>query len=309
VEETSETGEISRVAVLGAGRMGAAMARKLAAAGHTVSLWNRTAATANQVVASYNESADPSANVGSLRAFADPSDAVAGAGVVVSMLADGTATQAVFAQPGVLSSLASNAVVCDMATSGVAAAHALAETITAAGRRFIDAPVSGSVPTVAAGQLLVMAGGNVADVAAASVVFAAFAKRVIHTGAVGTGQAMKLAVNLVVHDLNAAVSEALVLATSSGIAAEAAYDVFESSVVAAPFVQYKRAAFLTPDVPVAMSLDLVAKDLSLITAQADRLGVPAIVTRAVQRSVGDACNDGYGAEDMASLARHLASRA
>jgi 3-hydroxyisobutyrate dehydrogenase len=299
--------EVFRVAVLGAGRMGAALARKLAETGHTVSLWNRTEATADQVVASFNENAASSANDGSLRAFSKPSEAVAGAQVVLSMLADGAATQEVFAQPGVIASLAAGAVVCDMATSGVAAAHALSETFLKAGLRFIDAPVSGSVPTVAAGQLLVMAGGEIEDIATASAVFTAFAKRVIHTGGIGTGQAMKLAVNLVVHGLNAVVSEALVLATNSGIAPEAAYDVFESSVVAAPFVQYKRAAFLSSDVPVAMSLDLVAKDLSLITAQADRLGVDAEATRAVQRAVGDACNNGYGSQDMAALARHLSS--
>ena len=85
---------------------------------------------------------------------------------------------------------------------------------------------------------------------------------------------MKLAVNLVVHDLNAAVSEALIIAKRAGIAAEDAYDVFQDSVIAAPFVVYKRAAFLDPETPVAMSLDLVHKDLRLITGLADELGVP-----------------------------------
>ena len=124
--------------------------------------------------------------------------------------------------------------------------------------------MSGSVATVAAGQLLVMASGAAADVDAATPVLSAFAARVIRVGDAGQGQAMKLAVNLVVHDLNSAVSESLVLAEGAGIDPATAYDVLENSAVGAPFVRYKRAAFLEADQPVAMSLDLVAKDFRLI---------------------------------------------
>ena len=72
-------------------------------------------------------------------------------------------------------------------------------------------------------------------------ILAAFAKRVVYVGAAGSGQAMKLAVNLVVFTLNSAVSEALTLATSAGVRPEAGYDIFQDSVIAAPFVNYKRA--------------------------------------------------------------------
>ena len=101
------------------------------------------------------------------------------------------------------------------------------------------------MPAVEAGTLLVMAGGDPPR-SPRPAVLAAFARRVLRVGDVGAGQAMKLAVNLVVHDLNAALAEALVLAEGAGITAEDAYDVFEESVVAAPFVRYKRAAFLDP---------------------------------------------------------------
>ena len=103
--------------------------------------------------------------------------------------------------------------------------------------RFVDAPVSGSVPAVEAGTLLVMAGGEPDAVDAARPVLGAFARKVLHVGPAGAGQTMKLAVNLVVHDLNAAVAEALRLARSAGIAAADAYDVFQESVVAAPYVR------------------------------------------------------------------------
>ena len=86
---------------------------------------------------------------------------------------------------------------------------------------------------------------------------------------------MKLAVNTVIFGLNEAVAEALVLAERAGIDRTVAYDVIATSAVGAPFVGYKRAAFLDPDgTPTAFALDLAAKDLRLITALADAVGAP-----------------------------------
>jgi 3-hydroxyisobutyrate dehydrogenase len=287
---------VTEIAVLGVGRMGAAMAKRLDATGHSVTVWNRTQSAADDVVAGT-----------SMRVAADPAAAVAAADVVLLMLASGAVTEAVALADEVLTSLRPGALVCDMGTSGVATAHALDSALRAGGHRFVDAPVSGSVPTVAAGQLLVMASGDAPDVAAITPVLASFAKQVVHLGAAGAGQAMKLAVNLIVHSLNAAMSEALVMATRAGITAEAAYDVFQASVIGAPFVQYKRAAFLTDDVPVAMSLELTAKDLGLIADFADQLHLPALASRAVRDEVVAACEAGFEAHDMSALFRHLSN--
>jgi 3-hydroxyisobutyrate dehydrogenase len=141
-----------------------------------------------------------------------PADAVAGAQFVICALADGEVTRTVMLEGPVLSALDPDVVVCDMCTSGVPAAEALDAALRRSGRAFVDAPVSGSVATADSGQLLVMASGKPAVVDALRPVLAAFSKRVDYLGPAGAGQAMKFAVNLVVHDLNAAVSEALVLA-------------------------------------------------------------------------------------------------
>jgi 3-hydroxyisobutyrate dehydrogenase-like beta-hydroxyacid dehydrogenase len=118
---------------------------------------------------------------------------------------------------------------------------------------------------------------------------------------------MKLAVNLVVFTLNSAVSEALILATSAGVAPEAVYDIFQDSVIAAPFVTYKRPAFLDETTPVAMSLALTRKDMDLITGFAAAQGVPATVASAVRDEVSNACDSGFADQDMAGLARFLKS--
>ncbi|MGN6243461.1 MAG: NAD(P)-dependent oxidoreductase [Motilibacteraceae bacterium] len=292
------------VAVLGTGRMGAAMAARLAGAGHRVAVWNRTPATAQALVERLR-GADGTVDV---RLAGSAADAVAGADVVLSVLADGDVTRAVLLAPDVVGALQADAVVCDLGTSGVAAARALSDALSEHRRRFVDAPVSGSVPSVENGQLLVMASGTPEDVAAVEPVLSAFARMVAHVGPAGSGQVMKLAVNLVVHSLNSALSEALALATAAGVGRAEAYDIFRESVVGAPFVQYKRTAFLDPDAPVAMSLDLVAKDLRLVLALARASSVPLPATAAVLDEVDEACRDGFGSRDMASLSRWVEMR-
>ena len=283
------------VAVLGAGRMGAAMVRRLVDAGHVVSVWNRTPGPVALLV----EELGPDR----LRAARTPAEAVTGAEVVLSMLADGQVTRTVLLDTSVVAALSPGSVVVDLGTSGVAAAQVLGRELSRAGVRFVDAPVSGSVPAVAAGTLLVMASGDSDAVGRAEPVLSAFARRVMHVGDVGAGQVMKLAVNLVVHDLNAAVSEALRLAESSSVSREDAYAVLQESVVGAPFVQYKRSAFLDPATPVAMSLALVEKDLRLITEHARAHGEPAPVTEQALVSVRRAMEAGMGERDMADLSR------
>jgi 3-hydroxyisobutyrate dehydrogenase len=277
--------------------MGAAMCRRLVGAGHRVRLWNRTGERAEAVREQVGAGLDVAVS---------PAAAVGDAAVVLSMLADGAATRGVLLDPHVLEALSADAVVCDLGTSGVEAARDLARAYAASGLRFVDAPVSGSVATVAAGQLLVMASGAAADVDAATSVLSAFSARVIRVGDAGQGQAMKLAVNLVVHDLNSALSESLVLAEGAGIDPATAYDVLENSAVGAPFVRYKRAAFLEADQPVAMSLDLVAKDFRLIAELASGQGREVPVSAAAHRVVDAAVAAGHGAGDMAHLRSYLA---
>jgi len=288
---------VASVAVIGIGRMGGVMSRRLVAAGHQVTVWNRSRAAAQGLA---GEVRSPL-----LRVADAPADAVAGAQFVICALADGEVTQTVMLDRPVLSALDPDVVVCDMGTSGVPAAEALDAALRRSGRAFVDAPVSGSVATADSGQLLVMASGQPAAVDALRPVLAAFSKRVDYLGPAGAGQAMKLAVNLVVHDLNAAVSEALVLAGRAGIEAADAYDVFLASVVASPYITYKREAFLNPQSPVAMSLGLVSKDLRLITTFARGIGVRLPATEAVAEEVAAACVAGFADQDMAALSRFV----
>ena len=287
-----------RVAILGVGKMGAAMAKELAAAGVPINLWNRNAAVAEELKSSL-ASADIVVAESAGKALVD-------ADFAICTFTDGKVTQAVLIDDAnTLASVKSNLVIADMGTSGVASARALNEALTSRGIDFIDAPVSGSVATIAAHQLLVMASGKPAVIDSMRPVFAHFAKKVAVLGEAGAGQAMKLAVNLVVHTLSAAVSEALALSTAAGIAPEAAYDVFEESVAAAPFVKYKRAAFLDSQAPVAMRIDTVGKDMGLILGLARELNVPLEAAEGVRNLYLHAQNAGFEARDMAAVFQFL----
>jgi len=283
-----------KVAVIGLGRMGAAMANKLIDAGHDVTVWNRTGETAASFVAEHGGQLAPT-----------PADAAAGVDLAIAILASGAATKQVLLDPAFMGAVGSTTVVCDMGTSGQAIAKEIAERYQDSGARFVDAPVSGSVPSVLSGQLLVLGSGDEGDVQFASDILQAFAKRTIYLGPAGAGQTMKLCVNLIVHTLNAAVSESLALATQAGINPELAYEVFLNSSIAAPYVTYKKDSFLNPDAAVAMSLGLVAKDLTLISSLADEHGLNLTTLLAATEQANAAVDAGYVDADMAALVRYL----
>jgi 3-hydroxyisobutyrate dehydrogenase-like beta-hydroxyacid dehydrogenase len=286
---------VSRVAVLGTGRMGAAMARRLRGAGFELALYNRTRSRAEEVAGPIGATVAGS-----------PGEAADGADAVISSLADATAVTGVLEGPdGAIAGLAPDAVLLETSTVEPAVVRSLDPAVQERGAHLLDAPVSGSVPAVDAGELMVMVGGEAGALERARPVLEPLSARIIHVGALGTGATVKLAVNGVIHALNVALSEALVLAERAGIAREAMYEVLASSAAAAPFVHYKRAAFERPDeTPVAFRLALVEKDLDLLTALAEDLGAPVGQALATRRIAAAAAAE-LGDHDMAAVARYL----
>jgi 3-hydroxyisobutyrate dehydrogenase-like beta-hydroxyacid dehydrogenase len=282
------------VAVVGTGRMGAAMVGRLLAAGHRVTVYNRTAERA--------------ASLGAPVA-ATPHAAVADASFVVVSLADDDAVRAVYAgDDGIIGGLAAGAVVLESSTIAPSTVRSLAAEVAPRGAVLLDTPVSGSVALVERGELTVLAGGDPAVLDRARAVLGAFASRVVHLGAVGAGAVMKLVVNSVVHGLNQALAEALVLAERAGVDRAAAYDVFTASAVSAPFVQYKQEAYVHPEsAVVAFAVDLVAKDLRLIDDLARSVGARMPQLAANASVIDEALHRGYGGRDLSAIAELLRS--
>ena len=284
------------MAVIGTGRMGGAMARTIGRAGFPVVLWNRDPAKAELVAA------DLGAPIASSAA-----EAASKGDVVVTSLADDAALERVYLEPaGVVEGIAPGAVAIDTSTVDPRTIGKVGAAVDAVGAGFLDCPVSGSVSTVEAGSLTIMVGGDAAVLDRVRPVLDALASRVVHVGTRGTGSATKLAVNDLVHGLNVALSEALVLAERAGVDRGTAYEVFASGAAGAPFVRYKREAYEHPETaPVAFSLDLVAKDLELITELGRRVGAPLEQAQTSLGIVRDAIAAGYGDRDLSQVAVFL----
>lgn len=291
---------MTTVGVVGTGRMGSAMARSLARAGLPLVLHNRTRGRAAAL--SEELGADVAATPAELAAMCD---------VALSMVADDEAVADVYGGPqGLIAGARRGTVLVDLSTVTPDALRAFESDATAAGIGLLDSPVSGSVAFAESGQLTLMVGGRAADLERARPALEPLAKTIVHIGPLGTGAAMKLAVNAIIFGLSNAVSEALVLAERAGIDRTVAYDVITASAVGAPFVGYKRAAFLEPEgTPTAFALALAEKDLGLITQLADQLGVPVEQAQTNLRIIRDAAAGGSPDDDFAAVAVHLRERA
>jgi 3-hydroxyisobutyrate dehydrogenase-like beta-hydroxyacid dehydrogenase len=154
-----------------------------------------------------------------------------------------------------------------------------------------------------------MVGGDAADLERARPVLDALGSRIFHLGPLGTGAAMKLAVNVAIFGLNEALAEALILAEAAGIERALAYDVLTASAAGAPYVGYKRAAFLDPEgTPVAFALDLAAKDLRLIDELATSVGLELPQAETNLAVIEATAANGGGDQDFATVAGYLRER-
>ncbi len=281
-----------RVGFAGLGRMGVRMAANLAAAGMDVSVWNRTAGPAQAFAAAHN-------------AFsaANPKDLAERSDVVITMLADDAAAEAVYLGPdGLLEASGGSRVLAEMGTISVPMAERLAQLAREKGRRFVDAPVSGATQAAADAKLLIMAGAEATDVPDLARLFEVLGRKTVWLGKSGAGAAMKLGVNMLIHGLNQTLSEALTLTTAAGIPKEQAYEVVENSAAAAPVLAYRKGLYLDETAhDVSFTVALARKDVGLALELASTCGVimpQAELNHAVLKAAGSA---GYDDRDMASI--------
>lgn len=281
------------LAVIGTGRMGAAMVGILRRAGEPVTVYDRTLSRADEVAAP----------VGAAVAET-PREAALDARTVIVSVSDDAAARSVYSGPdGLVAGLRAGTVVMETSTLSPGTVRDLAGPVAERGAALLDAPVSGSVPLVERGELTFMIGGSAEAVDAVRPVLDVLGKQVFHLGEQGAGATMKLALNAALHGLNQAIAEALVLAEKAGVYRSTAYAVFAASALAAPFVHYKRPAYEHPgEQPAAFTLDLVAKDLALATDLAAEVGAHLPQLAANRETVAAALAAGLGEADMSALA-------
>jgi 3-hydroxyisobutyrate dehydrogenase len=174
-----------KIGICGTGRMGSAIAQRLMAAGHDIAVWNRHPAKAKPLV-------DAGAKL-----FGSPAELVEGCDVVIVMLLNDAATEAVYQAPdGILRAKLSGKLVIDMSTIGPDTMKSNGAPVLQQGAAFVECPVGGSTAPAKDGKLLGLVGGTKADVARAMPILEQLCRRIEHVGDLGAGSMMKLAVNL-----------------------------------------------------------------------------------------------------------------
>jgi 3-hydroxyisobutyrate dehydrogenase len=278
---------------LGTGIMGAPMARNVAQAGQQVRAWNRT-----------RERADPLREHG-VEVVDDPADALPGADVVVTMLADGPAVLNVVED--LIPRFDDGTIWLQMSTVGVVWTERFAALAAEHGVPFVDAPVLGTRQPAEAGQLTVLAAAPPEPRDRVQPIFDAVAARTTGFDEVGDATRLKLVANSWVVALTAAAGETLAFARALGVPGERFLELIAGGPLDSAYAQTKGKAMLAGDFATSFSLKLARKDAGLVIEAAGQVGIDAPVARGVAEAFDRAIEAGHGEEDMAATYTGYAS--
>jgi 3-hydroxyisobutyrate dehydrogenase len=278
---------VSAVAVVGLGAMGGRVARRLVDAGHDVSVWNRTATRADELV-----------RLGATAA-ADPADAARRSRAVITMVSGPAALRAVTEGPsGVAAGVDGSTTVIEMSTVGPAAVSRLASVLPP-GTPVLDAPVLGSTGEAEAGSLRIFVGGPAPLVERWTPLLSALGSPV-HVGPLGAGAAAKLVANTTLFGVLGVLGEALALAEALGLSRETAFQVLERTPVATQ-AERRRPALEAGEHPKRFALSLARKDADLVAAAAAAAGAELRLGAAARSWLAEATEAGWGERDYAAV--------
>jgi 3-hydroxyisobutyrate dehydrogenase-like beta-hydroxyacid dehydrogenase len=289
-----------RVGFIGLGRMGSAMAERVLAAGHPLTVYNRTAARA-----------EPLAALGA-QVARTPAEAVRGAEAVITMLADDAALeQVVFGADGVLGALPRGAVHFGASTIGAACAQRLTVAHADAGQRYVSGPVFGRPEAARAGKLNVVLAGPDDALRAVEPLCAAIGQRTYRFGSdPQAANVVKLAGNFLLGAMVEALSEAFTLVRKSSIDVQAFSDLLTTSMFDAPaYHTYTRLLLAGRDAEPSFTAALGLKDVRLALAAAEAAQVPMPIASVVHDVFVSALARGYGERDLTVLGRVAAENA
>src|SRR5580700_5350946 len=277
------------VAFLGTGRMGGPMAANLARAGFEVRAWDRTASHAAALV-------KDGATVA-----ASPAEAVKGAGILITMLADGPATEEAWNRPDGLLAAGPGLIWLQMATVGLEWTQRFANTAARYGVHFFDAPVSGSQGPAQAGELTILASGPHWMAEDVAPVFAALGRATTWLGPAGNGTRAKLVLNNWLADLTETTAETLSFARQLDLDPAAIVDLLESTPLGSPYATQKARAMLAGDFTPAFALKHALKDADLAAQAARANGTELTLTSALLPRWRRAAAAGHADDDVAAI--------
>jgi 3-hydroxyisobutyrate dehydrogenase len=273
------------VTILGAGRMGTAMAGRLVDTGRHVTIWDRNRDHAAKVASGGVSVAD------------DVKSAVSNAAVVITMVTNGEAVHAI--AEDVLTDMRPDAVWVQASTVGAAWADRLRALADCAGRLMLDAPVSGSTGPARNGTLSWLVAGPSQAIDVAGPVLNALGERVLVVGSAQEASRLKLVVNTWMTSATVAMADALVACDQLGLPRSALLGVVANGPLAMPYALQKAALMTSHDFTAGFPVELALKDIRL-AEQAQRLEQPLI--RALEERLQRAVDAGHAGDDLAAVA-------
>src|SRR5262245_10030736 len=291
-----------KVGVAGLGMMGAAIAQRLIEVGHTVTVWNRSADKAKPVVWA------------GATAFATPAKVADACEVIITILTDAAAIDAVYGGPeGLLAGDVAGRLFIEMSTVRPATELALADKVRHKGAAFVECPVGGSTGPARQGALIGLMGAEPADAARADPLLRQMCRRIEHCGPVGAGSTMKLAINLPLMVSWQAFGEAFALIRDLGIDPERLVSLF-TDISAATNAMKARAAMIEAELKgsggggVTFTIDSGAKDLRTMAAEGRARGLELPLTERAAQCFEEASRSGRGARDVSAVAAYWPKR-
>jgi 3-hydroxyisobutyrate dehydrogenase-like beta-hydroxyacid dehydrogenase len=279
------------IGFIGLGVMGASMARRLLQAGHQVTVYNRTAARCEPLVAA------------GARAAATPADAAAGQEIVISIVTDSPDVEAVLLGPGGAAERAARGTIfVDMSTISPEGARRVGRTLAERGLLFLDAPVTGGDIGAREGTLSILVGGDPAVLDRVRDVLEAMGKRITHCGPVGAGQTLK-ACNQILCALNmVGITEALHLARVGGIDQKFILEALTAGAGGSWALEKLGPRIVGGDFAPGFMVKLIQKDLRIVQELAQARGLKLEGTALAQRAFAD--NEAHGEGDLGTQAMY-----
>ncbi len=278
------------IAFLGLGLMGAGMARRLLGAGFPLTVYNRNVAKA-----------EPFAAAGA-RVATSPREAATGADVIISMVADDNAARSCWlGADGALTNAAAGTLLIESSTVSVSWIHELSAAAIARGCEAIDAPVTGSKPQAASGELTFLVGGTATAYEKALPVLAAMGRASVHLGPTGSGALLKLINNFVCGVQAASLAEAMALIEKGGLDRATALEILTSGAPGSPLVKTLSARMTKQEYTPNFLLRLMAKDLTYAREEGDQRSVPMTTATAALEVFNRAIAAGHGEQDLSAI--------
>ena len=283
-----------KVAFIGLGTMGAAMALNILNAGHELTVHNRT-----------REKEAELAIAGADRA-ASPKEAATGAEVIIICVSDTPDVETVIlGANGVIHGAQPGAVVVDMSTISPTVTRRIAEVLGNKGIRMIDAPVSGGSEGAQKGTLSIMMGGESDDVKRVEPVLQAMGKTITHLGPIGAGQLTKAINQIIVAGTYWSVAEGMTLGVKAGLDMKKVVQAVGGGAAGSWGLTSRSANMIKNEYPLGFRVKLHQKDLNIALEVARELGVTLPVTAYVQQVESGLIARGYGDEDVSAMARSI----